>query len=1033
MATLAEFSNISSKRVMGFEDFGTRMLGYLQGLCRGTISHAYVNGSFFEAMGLSSPGADQVQMDLKTGGAGDVHDGLGNILDLSLVTRSAVFENSNGVDYEVGAGYVAKPSGIQINPTYGFPEYVKYIEDVGEEAEPDAVTDNGGTITFRVDSVTQNGEDNSGRTVRVFKKVPADGALTPAIAIEECTVAYGGGENTITTAGTLGQTTVSTTASDYFVQLVGISVRRAAGNPISTSGVHFFAGVVTGNAGTPTVFDISGQNILEATSADQVSFQPYTGPAPLSWAIAATDVQSAIEEIVDDLSSDGGDQLVDVSNSNFNWLYTITNSDSGGFLNTGIDNLKEFTQAVENRVLRRRVGTATISDGTSRTICDFTGSTAAQQIQTLNNGGLFWIQRGTSNLTFYPGQYTIGGASSLPKLIGEVNTGGHDGYQNIVLNNGGTNDLYLRGHFERLHFYSGDYNNYIQLRFGGTSQYTTYEDCGFDSGHIRYSGNDSEERPLVMKNCEVSPGSGAGPGVASLECQRISTGLWPHFIAEGCVFRGPHSSATSQWGVLYIDDFGDEVTQYTQLKTKGGFVFKDCLFIHDNFNAMPTVWIGSSYPEEVTFENCIFIGKAGQTEPVVYASGARVNMKNCKVYAPSGQAMLMEDCEGVLEDVYILSGTDTTVTDPQLFACCGRYTNDMVRPLHIRNMRIRANAGCIRNGTTPTMPMVEIGGSADDYDGGPVHVDGLHIQIPYNTGMHDYSTLVLRNVENASKTYPEGVRGYNTFKNISIDCGYSADTPGSNLQNHIVRFENDNSRAPNAVVENFSMTNIAKPTGSNTSYSVLYSYQFDAKHVHLGFNSGGAGTSYSFDSAIYMQRGTFQHIKIVSRNTYDDQLIVSHSIIKVGYKGKIIDVDLGDASGVYFSSATANIYMGAQHGACIRVKFPTGSDYEDSIPGIYVVGSQAHIMDNEWDNWTVAPGEPFIMGRATDGQLVVTGNIIDARSGGDDYIDLGTTTDCPASIMMCNVMHSTISGNPTFVNGSTDSVGGAGENVISDA
>lgn len=1034
MSTSAEFSNITSKRVMGFEDFGTRMLSYLQNLCRGTISHAYLNGSFLEAMGLSSPGADQVQMDLKTGGAGDVHDGLGNILDLSLVTRSAVFENTNAVDYEVGAGYIAKPSGIQNNPVYGFPEYVKYIEDVGEEAEPDEVTDNGnGTITFRVDSVTQANEDNSGRTVRVFKKVPADGALTPAIAIEECTVAYGGGENTITTTGDLGQSTVSTTASDYLVQLVGISIRRASGNPISTSGVHFFAGVVTGNGGTPTAFDTSGQNILEANAANQISVIPFTGPSPLSWDIAATTVQDALEEIVSDISSDGGDQYVNVSNDNFSYTNPVATGDSGGFYNVGIESLSNFAEEVEWGLLTRRVGTATLSDGTQRSACDWTGSYAAQSIQTLANGGTFWVQYGTGNLQFYPGQYTLGGASHLPRLIGEVKTGGHNGYQTVILGNGGSNDLYLRGHFERLHFYSGDYNNYIQLRFGGTNQDTTYTDCGFDAGHIRHSGNDSEERPVVMRHCEVGIGTGPGPGAASFECQRVSTGYWPHFIAENCVFRGPHSSATSQWGVLYIDDFGDETTQYTQLKSKG-FKFKNCLFIHDNFNAMPTVWVGSSAPQEVTFEDCIFIGKAGQTEPVFWGSGSKVNMKNCSIYAPSGQALLMEDCEGTLENVFILSGTDTSVTDPQLVACSGRYTNDMARPLFIKNMKIKANAGCIRNGTTPTLPMVEMGGNGNDYDGGPVHVDGLDIQIPYNTSLHDHSTLVLRNVENAVKTYPEGVRGPNTFKNIHIDCGYSADTPGTNSQAHIVQFLNDDyPDVGRPIVSNFTMTNIAKPAGANTTNSVIYSYGFNAEDIFLGFNSGGAGTSYSFGSAINMQRGDFHRVKITAINSYDDQLIVSDAILRGNHQARFFDVDMSECWGVYFSSANAHIYLTGDDSACIRAKFPTGSDYDSSVKGIYATGTRVHVKDNVWNNWTVAPSEPFIVGRDSAGEHVVTGNIIHARSGGDDYIDLGTGTDCPRSIMMCNVMHSTITGNPTWVNGSNDSKGGDTQNVVSDA
>lgn len=261
MTTGQQFTNIVQKKLMGTVSFRELFLDYLRALSEDSIERLYNEGSFNEAMQLDDDGANKVQILLKTGGVGDVHDGKGHILDLSLIDRSAQFENSNTVDYEVGAGFILKPVGIQLNSRTGYPEYQKWEEDIGEEDEPTSVSDGGTTITFNVNSICGSGVNCSGRTIRVFKNTPDQNALSESIAIEELIVSYSAPNNTVTTSGTLGQTTISTTPGDYKIQLVGISVKRETGNPIST-GNFFFAGVVTGNGGTPSAFDISGQTIL---------------------------------------------------------------------------------------------------------------------------------------------------------------------------------------------------------------------------------------------------------------------------------------------------------------------------------------------------------------------------------------------------------------------------------------------------------------------------------------------------------------------------------------------------------------------------------------------------------------------------------------------------------------------------------------------------------------------------------------------------------------------------------------------------
>jgi len=623
MATLDEFSNICEKRVMGFEDFGTRLLGYTQGICRGIISRAYSNGSFLEKMALSSPGADQVQMDLKTGGAGDAHDGLGNILDLSLVTRSAVFENSNAVDYEVGAGYISKPYGIQINPTYGNPEYVKYIEDVGEQAEPDSVVDNGGTITFGVDSVTQNGEDNSGRTVRVFRKVPAAGALTPAIAIEECTVAYGGGENKITTTGTLGQTTVSTTASDYWVQLVGISVRRAAGNPISTSGAHFFAGVVTGNGGTPTVFDISGQIILAANSAVSISFTPYTGASPISWAIAATNMQTAIEEMVDDLTSvAGGANLICLDPSSYAQTAPSASASWGGLGTSGNEVKTKMTDA-DRQLARSRIGiTHSVSQATMQ--ADLQGidsviSSWGSEKHFLKGTGTFLFTSSNMSKSYMPvieGENILKSRLFAPTAVSGFNWYGV--FKNLQMGATLYSILGDDGPFHAEHCLLAP--NAFQHYGGGTA-----------TGGGGLGGNEATS----MRSCHVPDSlSGSGTPLSSGTFQVIttSTGVSVDYFSN-CVFVNETNGSPTfkTQGSPYNNG-------YAVSRKK---VFVNCAFIQKESGQNALVVDG----EDSHFIGCVIVidagGTANYTPAISITSGNRkVSFENCYVYSDSGKLVL---------------------------------------------------------------------------------------------------------------------------------------------------------------------------------------------------------------------------------------------------------------------------------------------------------------------------------------------------------------------------------------------------------
>ncbi len=277
MGTTDQRVNITRNRILGKDDLGERGLDYLRGLVLEGLGQAFLKDVTFgdTKLGLSDGGNDKFDVD----GTAIATDGVGHILDIanSGFASGIQFENESVVDYDVALGFAEVPAGVQVNPRNGLPEYVAFEEQIGESADPDTVTDNGnGTITFVVDSVTEVGVTNAGRKVRVFKKVPAKTATTEAIAVEELTVGFIGPPasetNQVTTAGALGQSTISTDAADYTVVLMGPTVKRGP-DLENAIGFVFLGRVTGGGAGfPPSGFNTGGQDLFNFSFADLADF-----------------------------------------------------------------------------------------------------------------------------------------------------------------------------------------------------------------------------------------------------------------------------------------------------------------------------------------------------------------------------------------------------------------------------------------------------------------------------------------------------------------------------------------------------------------------------------------------------------------------------------------------------------------------------------------------------------------------------------------------------------------------------------------
>jgi hypothetical protein len=271
MVTSNKYSNITQKKLLGYQDLNDRFLTYLKNSIHENLKHVWDEDIVLgDQLTIEADGANA----FKITGTSVATDGVGHLLKISdaTINDGISFENTSAVDYYVGLKYVEIPNEIDINPRTGLPEYRSWIEEIGESSTPNSVTDNGnGTINMIVDSVTESGVDNSDRQVLVYKTTIDKNATTPAVAIEICTVTWSSTNNVITTTGSLGQSTISTVSGDYKVVLLGPTVKRYT--DLRSELEYVFIGVIEGNGGTPTSFDMGDQTITTITMNDFSSLE----------------------------------------------------------------------------------------------------------------------------------------------------------------------------------------------------------------------------------------------------------------------------------------------------------------------------------------------------------------------------------------------------------------------------------------------------------------------------------------------------------------------------------------------------------------------------------------------------------------------------------------------------------------------------------------------------------------------------------------------------------------------------------------
>lgn len=266
MSTGDKFLAIQPKRLLGYQDFGERFLDYLVARQDDFHERAFgIDGVFGGVpITISVHSGNLLQLDNDQAGTDNNGHMLETDAELSGRDVGLAFQNTGSVLYDLALHYAERPRGVQVNPRTAKPEFISWEETIGERADPDSVTDNGSTITFEVDAVVNPFSpsviDGGGRKCLVWKIQPGESALTEAVAVELCIVVFGT-NNEITTTGLLGQTTVSTTAADYQVLLLGPTIIRNAIQDLETTAAYEFIGQLLGGT-PPASFDISSQNDL---------------------------------------------------------------------------------------------------------------------------------------------------------------------------------------------------------------------------------------------------------------------------------------------------------------------------------------------------------------------------------------------------------------------------------------------------------------------------------------------------------------------------------------------------------------------------------------------------------------------------------------------------------------------------------------------------------------------------------------------------------------------------------------------------
>lgn len=917
------------KQLVGFQDIGVRGMAALRANhVEATQARWDVDGVFNTKLTLSAPGASQVQIN----GTSKATDGLGHVMAISAAYKNvAQFQNTNAIVYHVGFMYAELPSGLRINPRTGKPQFDRYTEEVGFAAAPTSVTDNGnGTITFNVNSVTESGVSNAGRLVRVYKVVPADGALTFAMALEECTVAFGAA-NTITTVGKFGQTTVSTTAGDYIVVCMGPRVAR--NTDLSTVSGVVYVGTVTGNGGTPVTFSNTNQTLLKTfTDASQVTYTPAGWLAP-----GATNVQLALDALVNGLQAStpsgilSGAQRVGVYAPDYAAV-------SGGGIGNVADStfttsatVRDLGMAVD-RAIKRRWTFWAKNDGTFSDADDATGTSITNSM----TGRPMWV-RTLNNAATTP--YTWGSDTSSTALsnymLGEFGdiTQANPHLRFTRLNQAASQRAVSGNKWERLWLDASPGGYY---RLGGSAQRSGLlaQICGFNGGALLIDGcasTSNQDWGFNFRSGIVIPKDETVKAWSASVRFGAVTSAFVWSVWENMLVYGPSATQTTPAGSGYALLINSQITGPLTASTAAAqsrpFVFRDCVFIMQRTTDVNVVLVNSDHP--VTFENCRFFGISGHAAGSAFlaAAGANVTCRDCIFHDPECMSV---DCgatngiSGTFENCTFVNGGGTAgIANAQ----CAFFTGNNLG-LHILNCRILISTENFRvNGGAATSPMVSLKCAV----GGYLNVKGLLVKMFGVAGNSGQNPIIDASPQN-------GAGGRVILEDIDMDFGTNAPSTGMTVP--LVTLNASSNHTVDVRVRGVRLSGMAVPVGGDYAAALLSLGGIFADGITVWTPLGGAGTG-RWDCHVRIASGAIiQNIDIPDAAS---ERVVSSAIKLVGDN---IQLDgISAPLNPFLSSGTPTAHLLYVLGNGNRVSGFKGAASNANGPSIVIDGRDNELSD----------------------------------------------------------------------------------------
>lgn len=267
MTTGDNFLSLRTKQLISQTDLKDRFFDYLKQSNETTVKRTYNSDGTFglSKIEISSSVDDTFTLDH---GNRLCTDGDGHILDPSLCvsTTPAIdfnedigFPNVAAMIYYVSLVYSELPIGTQTNPRNAQVEYTGYKEFIGDSGAPSAVSDLGGSIEL---TITNLAPLATSRKAYVWLATPR---VDSSAAIELVDIVWDGVDNKITTAGTLGQSAISTTPGHYVVLIPGPTISTAAPG----SGSHYVGAITgSGSPSTPTIFNVDPQTLFEVSLSE---------------------------------------------------------------------------------------------------------------------------------------------------------------------------------------------------------------------------------------------------------------------------------------------------------------------------------------------------------------------------------------------------------------------------------------------------------------------------------------------------------------------------------------------------------------------------------------------------------------------------------------------------------------------------------------------------------------------------------------------------------------------------------------------